>query len=84
MAHDLGSDSHDPQPEEYSEFRDITDANPDGVVIVNSAGQILFANPSAAQLFGRSAQELKGTVFGYPVMAADRTVLTIAINIEIG
>ncbi len=78
MAHDLGSDSHDPQPEEYSEFRDITDANPDGVVIVNSAGQILFANPSAAQLFGRSAQELKGTVFGYPVMAADRTELTIA------
>ena len=78
MAHDLESDSHDPQPEEYSEFRDITDANPDGVVIVNSAGQILFANPSAAQLFGRSAQELKGTVFGYPVMAADRTELTIA------
>ena len=77
MAHNLRSDFHDPQPEERSEFREITNASPDGVVIVNSAGRILFTNPSAAQMFGRSVQELKGTVFGYPVMASDRTELTI-------
>ena len=80
MAHNLKSDSLDPKPEEKSEFREITNASPDGVVVVNSAGQILFANPAAASMFGRPAEELKGTIFGYPVMASDRTELTIGAH----
>ena len=80
MAHNLRSDSLGPKPEEKSEFRGITDASPDGGGGVNSAGQIQFANPAAASMFGRSAEELKGTVFGYPVMASDRTELTIGTH----
>ena len=45
MAHNVRSESENFQPVERHEFREITDAYPDGVVIVNSTGQILFVNP---------------------------------------
>ncbi len=60
MAHNLKSDSLDPKPEEKSEFREITNASPDGVVVVNSAGQILFANPAAASMFGAFSRRTEG------------------------
>ena len=77
MAHNLRLESENFQPAERSDFREITDACPDGVVVVNSAGQILFVNPAAEQLFDKRSSEPTGTVFGYPVMASDRSELTI-------
>ena len=80
MAQNLRSDALEIPHEEGLDFHEVTDAIPDGVVIVNRGGRILFANPSAARLLGRSVQELKGTVFGYPVMASGRTKLTIGTH----
>ena len=80
MAQNLRSDALEIPHEEGLDFHEVTDAIPDGVVIVNKGGRILFANPSAARLLGRSVQELKGTVFGYPVMASGRTKLTIGTH----
>lgn len=39
----------------------------DGIVILDSAGVVLFANPAAAQLFGREEQELIGGDLGLPL-----------------
>ncbi len=63
-----------------SGLREITNTMPEGVVIVDSAGRVLFANPAATRLFGRSDGELVGTVFGYPIMAANRAELTIGAH----
>jgi PAS domain S-box-containing protein len=42
----------------------------DGVVIVDLDGIIRFTNPAAEQLFGRSAADLRGRPFGFPVVAS--------------
>ena len=44
---------------------------PDGVLVVDHAGAIRFANPAAAQLFGRNARDLAGQPLGFPVLVGE-------------
>jgi PAS domain S-box-containing protein len=46
-------------------------------LIVNSGGIVLFVNPAAEALFGRSAEELIGEELGVPVVESDRTEVDI-------
>jgi PAS domain S-box-containing protein len=41
-------------------FRDILESMPDGIVLVNLTGRIVFVNSQAKSLFGYSAGELQG------------------------
>jgi len=41
-------------------FRDLLESTPDGVVLVNASGHIVFANTHAEELFGYAARELHG------------------------
>jgi PAS domain S-box-containing protein len=41
-------------------FRDLVEAMPDGIVMVNSTGRIMLANGQAERLFGYDAGELRG------------------------
>jgi PAS domain S-box-containing protein len=47
----------------------------DGALIINDGGDVVFANPAAEQLFGRSGDNLIGKPFGFPVVNSDRTVI---------
>jgi signal transduction histidine kinase len=58
-------------------LRQIVERLPDGIVVVSSDGRIRFANPAAQRLFGRSAPELVGQEFGYPLSAAEATEIRI-------
>ena len=58
-------------------LRAIIERLPDGIVVVDHNGIILFANPAAAALFGRSAQDLVGTPFGFPVLAGETAEIEI-------
>lgn len=49
----------------------------DGVLVVDDAGLIRFANPAAGALFGRDEDDLIGTEFGFPIAAEDRTEIDI-------
>ena len=49
----------------------------DGALIINYGGDVVFANPAAEQLFGRSGDKLIGKPFGFPVVNSDRTELDI-------
>jgi signal transduction histidine kinase len=42
----------------------------DGVLVVDDAGRIRFANPAAGRMFGREVEELVGTEFGFPMVSA--------------
>jgi len=53
--------------QEQRQLRAIVAQLADGIVIIGADGLIRFANPAAEHLFGRSAQHLLGTPFGYPV-----------------
>ena len=63
-----------------SQFRELTEASPDGVVVIEGSGRILFANLAAGLLFDTSVEELEGTIFGYPVLGRDRSELDIGLH----
>lgn len=58
-------------------LRTIIERLPDGIVIVDPQGEIRFANPAAARLFNRSAADLVGTPFGFPVFVGDTTEIDV-------
>jgi signal transduction histidine kinase len=66
------SDSH-----RRDRLRGIIERLPDGLVVVDSEGNIRFANPAAERLFGRSAKELIGTPFGFPLIIGETTEIDI-------
>lgn len=43
----------------------------DALLLVDTAGAIRFANPAAVALFGRSADDLVGTEFGFAIVAGE-------------
>lgn len=58
-------------------FRDLLANQPDGVLVVDEAGTIRFANPAAEKLLRRPARELIGTDFGFPLTAGAETELDL-------
>ncbi|MDQ6690804.1 MAG: ATP-binding protein [Gemmatimonadota bacterium] len=66
-----------PATARVSSLRAIIERLPDGIVIVDAHGAIRFANPAAERLFDRTAEELVGTSFGFPVMVGETTEIDI-------
>ena len=60
-----------------SSLRAIIERLPDGIVIVDTHGVIRFANPAAERLFDRTAEDLVGTSFGFPVVVGETTEIDI-------
>lgn len=58
-------------------LRQIVERLPDGIVVVSADGRIQFANPAAERLFGRSARELVGQEFGFPLSSSEATEIEI-------
>src|SRR5581483_262612 len=58
-------------------FRNVINRISDSIVIVNGEGLVLFVNPAAEALFGRSSQELIGSFFGFPTAAGEITEIDI-------
>ncbi len=52
----------------------------DGILLVDQAGKVRFANPAAAKLFGRPVPELLGEDLGLPVLADGGAVVELKIN----
>ncbi len=77
MPNNLKNTALNHSPDNSSEFKRITEACPDGVLVVGQDGRVVFANAAAGELLDRPVDELVGGVFGYPVMTPDRTELEI-------
>ncbi len=58
-------------------LRRIIERLPDGIVIVDGQGIMRFANPAAERLFDRTAEELVGTAFGFPLLVGETTEIEI-------
>ena len=61
----------------WARLRAIIESLADGIVIVDRAGVIRFANPAAARLFTRTPEALVGTPLGSPLMAGETTEMEI-------
>ena len=59
------------------QFRNVITRNADAIVILNQKRVVLFVNPAAELLFGKKADELLGTVFGFPLSAGEVTQVEI-------
>ena len=62
---------------EGTDLRAIVERMADGVIIVGLDGVIRFANPAAEELFGRSAEDLKGRDLGFPVVVGERAEVEV-------
>ena len=59
-------------------FRAVVTKTVDGVVVIDQTGTILFANPAAERLFGKSPGSLMGASLGIPVAKGGKS------NLELG
>jgi len=63
--------------EERDLVRTIVAGVADGVLVVDDAGRIRFANPAAGAMCGREVEELIGTEFGFPIVAGKAAEIEI-------
>ena len=61
-------------------MRRLITTNPDGIVVVDFDGVVLFANAMAAELFNRTPGDLVGHSFGFPVIAGSSTDINTLTN----
>ncbi len=74
-AHDLEVEPPDPI------LRAMYDAMADGLLVVDSAGTVVFANASAVALLGRDRSALVGRPFGLPI--GDRRTLVVGPSLSV-
>ena len=58
-------------------LRYVIAQNADGMIIVDKDGVVLFANPAAEALLGHKAEDLRGELFGFPVVAGETTEIDV-------
>ncbi|OGS01121.1 MAG: hypothetical protein A3G41_00040 [Elusimicrobia bacterium RIFCSPLOWO2_12_FULL_59_9] len=61
-------------------LHDVISKNPDGILIVDPGGAVLYCNLAAEVLFWRKAEELKGKIFGLPLVADKTTEVELLIS----
>ena len=62
---------------DQTEIRFLVEKNADGIIVVDEAGIVLFANPAAEEIFGRPTRLLVGSPIGIPFVAGDITEIAI-------
>ena len=58
-------------------FRAVIERNADAIIVIDRGGLVRFANDAALNLFGRSADELLDSPFGFPMLAGETTELDL-------
>jgi signal transduction histidine kinase/CheY-like chemotaxis protein len=60
-----------------SEITFLVEKNADGILVVDEAGVVLFANPAAEGVFGRSSEQLVGTAVGIPAVDGETADIVV-------
>ncbi len=58
-------------------FMALLEKSHEGIVLIDQQGKILFVNPAAAEIFGRSEDDLIGSGFGFPLVKGEKTRIEI-------
>jgi len=58
-------------------FQRLVENIADGILVVDLAGTVLYANPAAAEIFGRPVEKLLRVPLGRPVVAGDTTEILV-------
>ncbi|MBK7974779.1 MAG: PAS domain S-box protein [Deltaproteobacteria bacterium] len=63
-----------------AQLRSVIHRSADGMVVIDANGVVRFANPAAAEMFGRSLDELRGQPFGAPVVTGDSAEVQVGLD----
>ena len=58
-------------------LRTVIRENVDGMLVIDRAGVVVFANPAAGRLLGRAAQALEGTRLGAPLVPGESSEIDV-------
>jgi signal transduction histidine kinase/CheY-like chemotaxis protein len=62
---------------DQTEIKFLVEKNADGIIVVDEDGIVLFVNPAAEEIFGRSTHSLVGSPIGIPVLTGETTEIAI-------
>lgn len=62
---------------DQTDVKFLVQKNADGIVVVDSDGRVVFANPAAEAMFGRSADTLIGSQIGVPLVVGETAEVSI-------
>ncbi len=58
-------------------LRTVILENVDGMLVIDRAGMVVFANPAAGRLLGHAAQALEGTRLGFPLVPGESSEIDV-------
>ena len=58
-------------------LRTVIRENVDGMLVIDRAGVVVFANPAAERLIGRAARALEGTRLGFPLVPGESSEVDV-------
>ena len=58
-------------------LRNLIENHADAIIVVGQDGIVLYINPAAEMLFGKSKKELIGSLFGFPIVTGNKTEISI-------
>lgn len=76
-APEMTGDLHEALESAERRFRHVIEKTADGIVIVDSEGHVLFVNPAAEELFGRTRPELEDHSLGFPLVVGETTEVDV-------
>src|SRR5579884_18179 len=62
---------------DQSEIRFLVEKNADGILVIDLNGTVLYANPAAANIFGRAKETIVGTQLGLPLVVEETSEIAI-------
>jgi signal transduction histidine kinase len=61
-------------------LRAVIRENVDGMLVIDRAGVVVFANPAAERLLGRATQALEGTQLGFPLVPGESSEIDVVAH----
>lgn len=65
------------QVHDHEDVELIVNHSVDGIVVTDANGIVVYTNPAAEELFGRTGEEFRGIEFGFPVMPGESVEVTV-------
>jgi len=60
-----------------ADLRFLVEKNADGIIVLDTNGTVMFANPAAQEIFGRGCERLIGSSIGLPTIAGETTEIAV-------
>jgi signal transduction histidine kinase len=66
--------------ESEARFRNVIEQNADAIIVVSRDGMVEYANAMAGRMFGIEPARLRGTPFGFPIVAGETTAVDVVVD----